>query len=153
VTRLDIGHGFERVVAGELRSRGWAVEPFGIELLTPSAKGWLIATGSPARWLPDLIAKRARDVVVIDAKSSLRHDRHSVETRSALAAVGFEQWTGIRELFVFPDGCVARPETVIDRGEPGRLTAFGSGKPYHLIACTACLAGAAVFGPKTLERS
>lgn len=147
-TRLQNATRFELAAAADLRRRGWDVELFGVELLSETAIGWLQTTPSAVRWLPDLLARRGPDVIGIDAKDSLSRDRdrHSIERDSIRAAIAFEHYSGLRELFVFPDGCVIRPHTAYRVSHPGPPNVHGSGTPFRLIYCSACVPAADVFG-------
>lgn len=147
-TRLQVAHVDELRLSADLRRRGWDVEMFGVELLTETARGWLVTTPSAVRWLPDLLARRGSDVIAVDAKASLSRDgdRHAVERDSIRAAIAFEHYSGLRELFVFPDGCVIRPHTAYRSSHPGPPNVNGSGTPFRLIYCSACVPSAVVFG-------
>ena len=56
-------------VAARLREAGFEVEPFGQEQIRSEAvRAALVATSSPLRWLPDLIAVRGPLAYWVDAK-------------------------------------------------------------------------------------
>jgi hypothetical protein len=146
--RLRSGERWELRVRSGLQARGWDVELFGTELLTDAARAWLQATPTALRWLPDLIARRGVDVIAIDPKYGGlgNHDAHTIETASVRAGLGFERWTGLPELFVFPDGCVCPPEIANRYGTEGRFRGKGSGTPFLLVPCAKCLRVENVFG-------
>ena len=150
MTLLDNGHRYEAEVTADLQARGWRVQPFGQGLLSPLTRAWLGRSVYPVRWLPDLIAARRDALAFIDAKRSLRVDRHAVEELAVRSAIGFEAWNHLAEFYVFPDGCVARPATVRAYGVQGvaERTRASTGKPFLLISCTDCRHVDEVFGKR-----
>ena len=131
--RLAVGTELERRVADELRHREWAVDPWGQDVLSEPIRDALWRSDSRLRYLPDLIAARAGQLVTIDCKDRMRSstsDRYAVKRESVrfglqLAALGIPMF------YVFGNLGALLPTEIMSYGRLGPR-ATGSGA-YYLI--------------------
>ncbi|AEM82835.1 hypothetical protein [Streptomyces violaceusniger] len=135
--RKAIGDAHERYVAEQLAGRGWEVDFWGQGQLSRALQCALRKTGSSIRWFPDLIAAKAKDLVLIDCKggmTSRQTGRHAVERAAVVAHLQLVAWTQLPVYYVF-DGLDARsPYDVLVAGQKGPHSIAGSGAPYVLIS-------------------
>lgn len=135
--RKAIGDAHERHVAEQLTERGWEVDFWGQGQLSRALQWALRKTDSSIRWFPDLIAAKAKDLVLIDCKggmTSRRTGRHAVERAAVLAHLQLVAWTQLPIYYVF-DGLDAwSPYDVLVAGQEGPHSIAGSGAPYFLIS-------------------
>ncbi|MER5936482.1 hypothetical protein ABT121_04070 [Streptomyces sp. NPDC001928] len=135
--RKAIGDAHERYVAEQLIGRGWEVDFWGQGLLSRALQCALRRTGSSIRWFPDLIAAKARDLVLIDCKGGMisqRTGRHAVERSAVQAHLQLVAWTGLPVYYVFDGLDVWAPHDVLIAGQEGPHSVVGSGAPYFLIS-------------------
>ncbi|MER7676533.1 hypothetical protein [Streptomyces sp. NPDC096934] len=121
--RKAIGDAHERYVAEQLIGRGWEVGFWGQGLLSRALQCALRRTDSSIRWFPDLIAAKARDLVLIDCKggmTSQRTGRHAVERSAVQAHLQLVAWTGLPIYYVFDGLDVWAPHDVLIAGWKGR---------------------------------
>lgn len=135
--RKAIGDAQEHYVAEQLTLRGWEVNFWGQGLLTRNLRDALRGTDSFIRWIPDLIASKGKELVLIDCKSrmtSRNTGRHAVERAAVHAHLQLVAWTGLPVYYVFDDLGVLAPHDVLIAGQEGPHSVVGSGSPYFLIS-------------------
>lgn len=106
--RMTVGSDHETAVAAELMKNGWAVDVFGQQALSEDIRYVLKQRNQATvmfRWLPDFIATRETDVVLVDAKSGWRQDtrRHSIELNSLACLVQCDVFMAIPVFVVWHD--------------------------------------------------
>ncbi|MFF1716921.1 hypothetical protein [Streptomyces sp. NPDC058268] len=149
--RKAVGDAHERYVAEQLTVRGWQVSPWGQGLLTHQIQDALGATDSFIRWIPDLIAAKDTDLVLIDCKSRMTSrstGRHAVERAAVHAHVQLVAWTLLPVYYVFEDLDVLAPHDVLIAGQQGPHSITGSGAPYFLIPAKAARRFDVLFGAR-----
>jgi hypothetical protein len=135
--RKEVGDAHEQYVAEQLTLRGWEVNPWGQGLLTRKLQDALRVTDSFIRWIPDLIAAKGKDLVLIDCKArmtSRNTGRHAVERAAVHAHLQLVAWTRLPVYYVFDDLGVLSPHDVLIAGQEGPHSVAGSGSPYFLIS-------------------
>ncbi|MEU4351752.1 MULTISPECIES: hypothetical protein [unclassified Streptomyces] len=135
--RKAIGDAHERYVAEQLIERGWKVDFWGQGQLSRALQGALQQTESSIRWFPDLIAAKAKDLVLIDCKGSMtsrQTGRHAVERAAVLAHLHLVAWTHLPVYYVFDDLDAWAPHDVLIAGQEGPHSIAGSGAAYLLIS-------------------
>ncbi|MDX2692360.1 hypothetical protein [Streptomyces ipomoeae] len=151
--RKAIGDAHERHVAEQLIGRGWEVDFWGQGLLSRALQCALRRTDSSIRWFPDLIAAKARDLVLIDCKggmTSQRTGRHAVERSAVLAHLQLIAWTSLPVYYVFDGLDVWAPHDVLIAGQQGPHSVVGSGAPYFLISTQGARRFDDLFGGRDL---
>jgi Holliday junction resolvase len=140
--RFDAGIAHERAVADRVRQAGWLCEPFGQALLSEAMRQALRHSGrTPVRWMPDLIAVRARDVLFIDAKTVQSATANfSIEADAYDSAQRWSSALGEALVYVFADFranyCAAiEKERQLGRDRVrGPFPGVGPGRtPYYLV--------------------
>ena len=149
--RIANGSAHERLVIQMLEEREWTVTAFGQGMLPDAIRAGLRQTQSPMRWMPDILAYRSNDgmVVCIDAKAGetwRRTGNHDVETAALDAAERWEIYSGQPYYFVFADGGVLTPAEIREQSKPGWFRGNGSGTPFVLVSAGSCSPFDAVFG-------
>ncbi|MGB8944695.1 MAG: hypothetical protein WCD21_31345 [Streptomyces sp.] len=117
--------------------RGWDVDFWGQGQLSRALQCALRKTGSSIRWFPDLIAAKAKDLVLIDCKggmTSRRTGRHADERSAVMAHSQLVAWTQLPVYYVFDGLDVRSPYDVLVEGQEGPHSIAGSGAPYFLIS-------------------
>ncbi|MFE5890477.1 hypothetical protein ACFQ6E_16275 [Streptomyces sp. NPDC056462] len=135
--RKVVGDAHERYVGEQLILRGWEVNPWGQGLLTRKLQEALRVTDSFIRWIPDLIAAKGTDLVLIDCKArmtSRNTGRHAVERAAVHAHLQLVAWTRLPVYYVFDDLGVLSPHDILIAGQEGPHGIAGSGSPYFLIS-------------------
>ncbi|WP_329125080.1 hypothetical protein [Streptomyces sp. NBC_01465] len=102
-------------VAEQLAGRGWDVDFWGQGQLSRALQSARRQTDSSIRWFPDLIAAKAKDLVLIGCKggmTSRRTGRHAVEWSAVMAHLQLVAWTQLPVYYVF-DGLDARSPTAV----------------------------------------
>ncbi|MFJ2769193.1 hypothetical protein [Streptomyces sp. NPDC087300] len=151
--RKAIGDAHERYVAEQLIGRGWEVDFWGQGLLSRALQCALRRTDSSIRWFPDLIAAKARELVLIDCKggmASQRTGRHAIERSAVQAHLQLVAWTGLPVYYVFDGLDVWAPHDVLIAGQEGPHSVVGSGAPYFLISAQGTRRFNDLFGAKGL---
>lgn len=151
--RKAIGDAHERYVAEQLIGRGWEVDFWGQGLLSRALQCALRRTDSSIRWFPDLIAAKARDLVLIDCKggmTSQQTGRHAVERSAVQAHLQLVAWTGLPVYYVFDGLDVWVPHDVLIAGQQGPHSVVGSGAPYFLISAQGARRFDDLFGARKL---
>lgn len=151
--RKAIGDAHELYVAEQLIGRGWEVDFWGQGLLSRALQCALRRTDSSIRWFPDLIAAKARDLVLIDCKggmTSQRTGRHAVERSAVQAHLQLVAWTGLPVYYVFDGLDVWAPHDVLIAGQEGPHSVVGSGTPYFLISAQGARRFDDLFGAQGL---
>lgn len=132
----------EYAIQTELERRGWYVEQFGQALLSDRAKESLHRVELTYwRWLPDLIASKDDQVLLVDGKTERRCDTpfFSIETNAHLAHLAM---SGLRLpiVYVFADmscnyhDCVTKAREFGDPNAGGRVAGVnGSGTAFILV--------------------
>lgn len=147
--RKAIGDAHEQYVAEQLTVRGWEVTLWGQGILTKRIQDALRKTDSFIRWIPDLIAAKDTDLVLIDCKSRMTSrstGRHAVERAAVHAHVQLVAWTLLPVYYVFDDLDVLTPHDVLTAGREGPHSIAGSGAPYFLISANAARRFDGLFG-------
>jgi hypothetical protein len=147
--RKAIGDAHERYVADQLAERGWKVDFWGRGQLSRALQCALQKTESSIRWFPDLVAAKAKDVVLIDCKGSMtsrQTGRHAVERSAVLAHLQLVAWTQLPVYYVFDDLDAWAPHDVLFTGRQGPHSVAGSGAPYLLIPARGARRFDALFG-------
>ncbi|WP_328769476.1 hypothetical protein [Streptomyces sp. NBC_00286] len=106
-------------------------------MLTKRLQDALRGTDSFIRWIPDLIAAKSKDLVLIDCKSRMTSrstGRHAVERAAVHAHLQLVAWTRLPVYYVFDDLDVLAPHDVLIAGQEGPHSIAGSGAPYFLIS-------------------
>ena len=151
--RKAIGDAHERYVAEQLIGRGWEVDFWGQGLLSRALQCALRRTDSSIRWFPDLIAAKARDLVLIDCKGGMTSQgtgRHAVERSAVQAHLQLVAWTGLPVYYVFDGLDVWAPHDVLIAGQEGPHSVVGSGTPYFLISAQGARRFDDLFGAQGL---
>ncbi|MEU6800029.1 hypothetical protein [Streptomyces neyagawaensis] len=151
--RKAIGDAHERYVAEQLIGRGWEVDFWGQGLLSRALQCALRRTDSSIRWFPDLIAAKARELVLIDCKggmTSQRTGRHAIERSAVQAHLQLVAWTGLPVYYVFDGLDVWAPHDVLIAGQEGPHSVVGSGAPYFLISAQGARRFNDLFGAQGL---
>jgi len=144
--RLMLAQAFEGATIEYVnRLTTWTAEPFGQALLTVKTRKNIqsIEPDTLLRWLPDIIATKDGDAVLIDAKMG-RHDTGNavVEKRSLEAALAVQAAWGVRVIFFFGDQETYAPigmmtadeiERTFKRTGPQTFDTRGSGTDYWLF--------------------
>ncbi|MFF0747319.1 hypothetical protein ACFYVL_43760 [Streptomyces sp. NPDC004111] len=153
--RKAIGDAHEQYVAEQLAERGWKVDFWGQGQLSRALQGALQKTDSSIRWFPDLIAARAKDIVLIDCKGSMtsrQTGRHAVERSAVLAHLQLVAWTQLPVYYVFDDLDAWTPHDVLTAGRQGPHSVAGSGAPYLLISTRGAGRFDDLFGTPDVDR-
>jgi hypothetical protein len=158
--RYNPGREWEIELAAGLEDRGWKVCEFGQGQLTDAAhkalRNWSDSYGRPSliRWLPDLLAWRAGEVYMIDAKTESERQKTSqnvsIELDAMQVGTHIETVLNTPMLFVWRDGA-ATPRTISNRWHTrrdGRNT-NGSGTSFLLVAKEHLTPLSAVFGDRS----
>lgn len=132
--RLSQGVAWERRVGNELARRGWTACLWGQGELPPGVAKALRQTRSPLRWLPDILAVRGQEVVLVDAKSGGGKDVHFIERASWDTARRLAASLGVEVHFAFSDMTTANAETVGNRATYHAGSSRGSGEPFLILA-------------------
>ncbi|MFI1213452.1 hypothetical protein ACH4UV_38435 [Streptomyces sp. NPDC020802] len=151
--RKAIGDAHERYVAEQLIGLGWEVDFWGQGLLSRALQCALRRTDSSIRWFPDLIAAKAKDLVLIDCKggmTSQRTGRHAIERSAVQAHLQLVAWTGLPVYYVFDGLDVWAPHDVLIAGQEGPHSVVGSGVPYFLISAQGARRFNDLFGAQGL---
>lgn len=137
--RMHVGIGHEVAVTEWLAARRWLVQPWGQGLIREEIRAALGTRWPPVlwRWIPDLIAVRGRQVVLVDPKTSLRNDtpNFAIE-QSAVIAHSIMAHLGLQIVYVFADfSCneVRHLKIAHRTMDSERLMTGGSGTPYVLV--------------------
>lgn len=137
--RMHVGVGHEVAVTEMLAARRWVVQPWGQGLIREEIRAALVTRWPPVlwRWIPDLIAVRGKQVVLVDPKTSLRNDtpNFSIE-QNALLAHSIMAHLGLQIVYVFADfSCNEVRYLKIEHRtmDSHRLMTGGSGTPYVLV--------------------
>jgi hypothetical protein len=131
--RLRAGSAHELRVAAELERRGWVVDLFGQGALKPEIRHVLNRIDTRLRNLPDMIAARGMELVVIDAKdrmSSTESRRYAISRKCVSAGLQWLGAYGIPIYYVFGNLGVLTPTEVMSYGHLGPR---GMGGSYYLI--------------------
>lgn len=130
--RKEIGERHEQHVMAQLRRRGWQVHPFGQGTFPAAIQTALCTVDSAVRYLPDMIAARGPDVVMIDAKTSLQGSgRYSVSVKCVTAGVHFTSvHAPVPLYFVFGDLTVLTPDEVMHYRRHSTLHRSGA---YYVV--------------------
>jgi hypothetical protein len=131
--RLSIGTAHEQRVAGELRARGWTVDPWGQGVLSAEVRAAIRHSGSRLRFLPDLIAARNGELVTIDCKDRMRSadsGRYSIARQCVNFGIQMAA-LDVPLFYVFGNLAVLLPTEVMAYGRIGpRVTGSGA---YYLV--------------------
>lgn len=119
-----------------LEERGWTCDRFGQALLSDRVRDLLRTTRSALRWLPDLIAARRGQVLLVDSKDAQRLDtpNWSIEIAAYDAGSLIQQTFGHPLLYVWHDFTANfHDELSIETSFETRSFTSGSGTPFHLV--------------------
>jgi hypothetical protein len=147
--RLDIALTHEDVVRQRLESSGWAVSPHGQGIMAENIRRAIQRTDSGLRWLPDFIAARDGQVVLIDAKTritSTATGRHAVSCRALRAHNLLTAWADLPVYYVFECGGVQTPHDVLCATRCGPHLSLQHLGAYALTPCGLDRPFADVFG-------
>lgn len=135
--RMGVGRDHEAAVTQKLTDHGWHVEPFGQGLFTDVIRTAMRHHRPKVmlRWLPDLIATKAGEVVLVEAKSGWsKTDNFSIEIDSVSALLVTEVVWGVPVYIVWSDFTVNRASRLKHvRWEANPDGVQGSGTPYMLV--------------------
>jgi Holliday junction resolvase len=123
--RLAAGQAHEHRVRRELEQRGWEVTPWGQGILPEATRRALTATGTGFRHFPDLIAARAGQAAVIDAKDrarTTRTSRYAVARSCVSFGLQFTAAFALPLYYVFGN---------LDVLTPAEVMAYGTATPQH----------------------
>ncbi len=131
--RLSIGTDHEQRVAGELRARGWTVDPWGQGVLSAEVRDAIQRGESRLRFLPDLIAARNGELVTVECKDRMRSaDSGRYAIARQCVNFGLQMLAlGVPLLYVFGNLGVLLPTEVMTYGRIGPRV-IGSGA-YYLV--------------------
>lgn len=134
--RMTRARNHESAVASKLRARGYVVGDFGQGQLSPDVRDALRSHPTKLRWLPDLIAISAGEVLLIDAKFG-RTDtpNYDMEKASLDAMVALQLATGVPVVIVWADMRCSYVMALehCDGRTQGPHCGNGSGTPYWLF--------------------
>ena len=127
-TRVATAKPWEETLVLVLKEKGWLAAPFGqaqiTEDLRENLRAWSDDYGNPTllRWMPDIIAARPGPdpyICLIDAKtesaSNQASPNYSIEVNAVDAGLVFANFLRIPVLYVWSDGGVMTPNTVLNR--------------------------------------
>jgi hypothetical protein len=131
--RLQVGETHERRVAAELRRRGWAVDHWGQGVLSEPIRDALWRSNSRLRFLPDLIAARAGEIVTIDCKDRMQSKTSRYAIKRECVNFGLQLAAlGVPVFYVFGNLAVVVPTEVMSYGRIGPHMAGGGA--YFLVS-------------------
>lgn len=122
-----------------LEERGWTCDRFGQALLSERMRELLKTTRSALRWLPDILAAKRGQIILVDAKDAQRLDTKnwSIEIAAYDAGTVIQQTFGHPVLYVWHDFTANfHDELTIERSFDSRSFTAGSGTPFHLVRKT-----------------
>lgn len=159
--RLHLGKRHEERVKLSLELRGWHVHPWGQGVLSDEVRQAFRERDVGAdvllwRWMPDMIAVRAVDIYLVEAKSEKRKDTpyFTIEVRSIMAQLAMKT-LGLSTVIVWDDGSCNRTEDIrivdfwMPEGAGRRLSNVdGSGTPFARVRKDEQRPMGELFGPR-----